>query len=104
MKLWPRDESYEVAFTKAMEKQIERASIEYVGRREPGLYWLVELYTPGSTMYCQIPPRRGFPCGFTHRPNDAYVWKSKWAAQFVAWRLARGGKFNCRAASHIWMQ
>lgn len=104
MRFWNRDE-YDVEFAKAMQQYMKRASMQYVKARDPGLYWLVELYTQHQpTMYCQIPPRKGFPCGFTMDPNQAFVWQSQWAARFVAWRLSRGGKFNCHAASHIWMR
>lgn len=104
MRFWNRDE-FAAEFAKAEAQYMKRASMQYVHAREPGLYWLVELYSPNHpVMYCQIPPRKGFPCGFTFAPNDAYVWRSQWAARFVAWRLSHGGKFNCRAASHIWMR
>lgn len=107
MSFWNRkDDEFDTAYLEALQAQVARDSIQYVGKdRKPGLYWLVELYQARTpVMYCQIPPRKGYPCGFTFWPKDAYVWKHKWAAQYVAWKLSRGGKFNCVAAAHIWMK
>lgn len=71
--------------------------------RVAGMYWLVELHDgPHATMYLEIPPRRGYPCGFTFNPGDAFAYKSEWRARFVAWRLSRRG-IGVIAAPHIWM-
>lgn len=71
--------------------------------RKPGLYWLVELHDgPHATMYLQIPPERGYPCGFTFTVADAFAYKSKWCAKLVAWRLSRRG-IGVSAHPHIWL-
>jgi hypothetical protein len=70
---------------------------------KPGLYWLVEIVEPGyNTLYLRIPPRIGYPCGFTFIADEAKRYKSKWHAKFIAWLLTHRG-IRCRAAEHIWL-